>query len=294
MMQTTMQYRLDAADLRLILALSRAGKLAGAGERLGVDSSTVFRSLQRIERGLGVVLFERSRRGYSPNELAQALAEQGERLEAVLEAASSALQTEPAQVAGTVRLTTTDTVLHGLIAPALGPLKQLHPLLSFDISTGNELANLTRRDADIAVRATKRPPQHLVGKCIGPVRVALYAGAGSGVTLADVEAERVAWVAPDEALPEHPSVQWRRKRFPKVAPLYKVSSILSVADLVGQHLGVGLLPVFLAERQPRLLRLTDEIAECQTELWLLTHAEARHQRRVAAVYSYLAQHVVLP
>lgn len=293
-MMRTMQYRLDAADLRLILALSRAGKLAGAGERLGVDSSTVFRSLQRIERGLGVVLFERSRRGYSPNELAQALAEQGERLEAVLEAASSALQTEPAQVAGTVRLTTTDTVLHGLIGPALGPLKQLHPLLSFDISTGNELANLTRRDADIAVRATRRPPQHLVGKCIGPVRVALYAGAGSGVTLADVEAERVAWVAPDEALPEHPSVQWRRKRFPKVAPLYKVSSILSVADLVGQHLGVGLLPVFLAERQPRLLRLTDEIAECQTELWLLTHAEARHQRRVAAVYSYLAQHVVLP
>lgn len=289
-----MQYRLDAGDLRLILALSRAGKLAEAGERLGVDSSTVFRSLQRIERSLGLVLFERSRRGYSPNELAQTLAEQGERLEAVLEAASSALQMEPAQVAGTVRLTMTDTVLHGLIAPAFGPLKQLHPLLSFDISTGNELANLTRRDADIAVRATKRPPQHLVGKCIGPVRVALYAAAGSGVTLADVEAERVAWVAPDEALPEHPSVLWRRQRYPKVAPLYKVSSILSVADLVAQNLGVGLLPIFLGERQPRLLRLTDEISECQTELWLLTHAEARHQRRVAAVYSYLAQHVVLP
>ena len=68
------QYKLVAADLEVLLALARAGKLAQAGERLGVDASTVFRSLQRIERGLGVTLFERSRNGYAPTELALTLA----------------------------------------------------------------------------------------------------------------------------------------------------------------------------------------------------------------------------
>jgi DNA-binding transcriptional LysR family regulator len=169
------QYRMTPGDLEVTLALVRGGTLAAAGERLGIDASTVFRSLQRIERGLGRALFERTRSGYLANELATELAEHAERMEAALEAARSSAEAAPAQVSGTVRITTTDTVLHGLVAPALRGLHAVHPLLSYELHTGNELASLTRRDADIAVRATKRPPQHLVGKHIGPIRVALYA-----------------------------------------------------------------------------------------------------------------------
>ena len=290
-----MQYRMSPGDLEVTLALVRGATLATAGERLGVDASTVFRSLQRIERGLGRALFERTRSGYVATELASELAEHAERMEAALEAARSSAEVEPAQISGTVRITTTDTVLHGLVAPALRSLQTTHPMLSYELHTGNELASLTRRDADIAVRATKRPPPHLVGKQVGPIRVAVYAARKGGVRrFAEVEAGKSDWIAPDDALPEHPSVVWRKRRFPKAVPRYRVSSILSVLELVALGLGVGVVPLFLAEGRSDLVRLTEALDECETELWLLTHPESRHLRRVGTVYSHLAQAMELP
>ncbi|QTN26425.1 LysR family transcriptional regulator [Rhodoferax sp. AJA081-3] len=293
-MNAETQYKLSAADLEVVLALARTGTLADAGERLSLDASTVFRTIQKVEKGLGQRLFERTRAGYLPSELALQLAGHGEQVEAQLEAARSVLQLQPEQVSGTLRITTTDTVLHGLVAPALKALQASHPLLGFDLHAGNELASLTRRDADIAVRATKRPPQHLVGKHIGPIRVALYAGKKGGIQrFDDTVAAQASWIAPDDALPEHPSVVWRKKHFPKVAPRYRVNSILTVAELVAQGLGIGLLPVFLAQRRVDLTQLTEVLDECQTELWLLTHNESRHLRRVSAVYGYLSQNLLL-
>lgn len=293
-MNARTQYTLGAADLQTVLALARSGTLAEAGERLGVDGSTVFRTLQRIERGLGQRVFERSRAGYLPSELAQTLAEHAERMEAELESARSAAQQRPELVSGRVRITTTDTVLHGLVAPALRALSAEHPQLEYELHTGNELASLTRRDADIAVRATRRPPQHLVGRHLGPIRVALYAAKKGGARrFAEVEAGTVPWVAPDDALPEHPSVVWRKRHLPRVAPRYRVNSILTVAELVALGLGVGILPLFLAQQRSDLVALTPPLDECQTELWLLTHPESRHLRRVAAVYGHLATQLAL-
>ena len=289
------QYRMSPGDLEVALALVRGGTLASAGERLGVDASTVFRSLQRIERGLGRALFERTRSGYLVTELGAELAKNAETMEAALEAARSSAQAAPGQISGTVRITTTDTVLHGMVAPALHALQKVHPLLSYELHTGNELASLTRRDADIAVRATKRPPQHLVGKHIGPIRVALFtAKRGSVRKFADVEAGQADWVVPDDALPEHPSVLWRKRHFPKANPRYRVNSILSVLELVAQGLGVGIVPLFLADGRKDVMRLTDALDECETDLWLLAHPESRHLRRVGAVYSHLAQAMRMP
>lgn len=288
------QYKLSATDLETVLALVRSGTLAAAGARLGADASTVFRAIQRIERGLAQPLFERSRTGYLPGELAQALAGHAEQLEVQLESARSAAQMQPEQVAGAVRITTTDTILHGLVAPALKSLHAAHPLLGFELHTGNELASLTRRDADIAVRATQRPPQHLVGRHLGPIRVALYAPKKGPVKhFDDVLAGRAAWVAPDDALPEHPSVLWRKKHFPKAVPAYRVTSILTVMELIARGLAVGLLPLFLARGRSDLVQLTEVLDDAQTELWLLTHPESRHLRRVALVYLHLAQQMSL-
>lgn len=292
-MNAETQYKISQSDLETVLALVRAQTLAVAGERLGVDASTVFRAVQRMEKGLGFRLFERSRSGYQPSELAQELAAHAEQMEAQLEAARSAVQLQPEQVSGTVRISTTDTVLHGLVAPALKLLRSSHPLLAYDIYAGNELASLTRRDTDIAVRATRRPPQHLVGKYVGPIRMALYAGKKSGIRDVDTGIATGSWIAPDDALPEHPSVVWRKKHFPKAAPAYRVNSILTVAELTAQGLGIGMLPVFLAGRRSDLIQLTEVIDECQTELWLLTHTESRHLRRVSAVFNHLSAHLLL-
>lgn len=289
-----MQYRLEPSDLEVVLALSRGGTLAGAAERLGVDASTVFRNLQRLERELGQRLFERTRNGYVPTETSARLATHAEELEAALESARSSIEAAPSQVAGSVRITTTDAILHGLVAPALASLQAAHPLLQFEIATGNELASLTRRDADVAVRATKRPPPHLVGRKVGTIRVAVYAARKRGAPKrADVDAGRVDWIGVDDALPEHPSVVWRRRNFPKVVPRHRVGSIVTVLEFVALGLGVGILPLFLAERRADVTRLSEPLDDAETELWLLAHPESRHLRRVATTYAHLAQELRL-
>ena len=79
-----------------------------------------------------------------------------------------------------------------------------------------------------------------------------------------------------------------------MTPAYRVSSVLTVIELVALGLGVGAIPVFLARGRSDLVQLTDVIDDCQTDLWLLTHPEARHLRRVAPVYRHLAETLVLP
>lgn len=293
-MHAETQYRLSAADLEVVLAMVRTGTLAAAGDRLGVDASTVFRSLQRIERGLGQSLFARSRTGYLANELAQSLAERAEQVEAALEDARSAVHAAPDQVSGTVRITTTDTILVGLVAPALKALRAQHPNLTYDLRVSNELASLTRRDADIAVRATRRPPQHLVGKHLGSIRVGLYAGRGCDTTYADVEAGRVPWIAIDDAIPEHPSVAWRKRHFHKVVHTYFVNSLQIAAEMVAMGSGIAILPVVMAQARSDLVSLRDLQDANQSELWLLTHPESRHLRRIATVYGHLAQVLRMP
>lgn len=286
------QYQLSAADLEVVLALTRAGNLAGAGVRLALDPSTVFRSLQRIEHGLGETLFERSRRGYRPTEAAQRLARHAERIESELEAARGlAHGGETGSAAGSVRITTTESVLSLLVLPALRSIAGEHPLLRFELLASNELANLTQRDADIALRATQRPPEHLVGRMLGPIRVAIFAANGS--PWVDADPARAPWIGLDDALPEHPSVLWRRRRYPKLEPRWRVNSVGAVADAVALGLGIGVLPLFCGEARAGLQRLGATLDDAETPLWLLAHPESRHLRRVAVVAAALAQAIRL-
>ncbi len=229
-----------------------------------------------------------------PLELALSLVQPAEELETVLESARAIAQTLPEQVSGSVRVTTTDSILNGLIGPTLVRLHSAHPLLTYELHTGNELVNLTRRDADIAVRVTSHPPQNLIGRHLGPIRVALFASkSGSVQQYSDVLEGKCQWIAPDDALPDHPTVLWRKRHLPKVIPAYKVGSILTVLEFVALGLGVGVLPVFLANGRNDLVQLTEVIDECQTELWLLAHPESKHSRRVMTVFAHLSQYLTL-
>lgn len=286
------QYELTAADLEVVLALVRGGTLAVAAQRSGSDPSTIFRALQRLEKRIGQRLFERTRRGYLPTETAGEVARHAERIEAELEAARAAAAGATAQVAGRVRLTTTDAVLRGLVLPCLPALARLHPLLQLELRASNELLSLSRRDADLALRATPKPPEHLVGRPLGKIR---FAVCGLG-TKAEGKAalDQLAWIAPDEAMPEHPSVRWRRKHLPKLAPRHLVDGIVGVADAIKVGLGVGILPVFMLDAEPRLKLLSGPLEGCESSLWLLAHPESRHLRRIAAVYQHLGDAIRLP
>jgi len=285
---------IGASELGVVLALTRAGNLAGAGQQLGVDGSTVFRTVQRAEKALGQRLFERSRSGYRVNELGARLVQHAERIETELEAARALTQHDAGTVSGRVRISTTDTLLHGLLLPALAGLIRDHPHLQLETHASNELANLMQREADIALRATRRPPQHLVGRPLGPIRVALYASKALGKGRPrSLDPAALPWLAVDEALPEHPSVSWRRRHRPQVVPRLLVNSIQSVFEGIVVGAGIGIVPLFMARGRNDLLALTGPLDDAETQLWLLTHPESRHLRRIAIVAAHLADALVL-
>ncbi|TRX72993.1 LysR family transcriptional regulator [Pseudomonas mangiferae] len=285
-----MQYRVDYSDLTLVLALVRGRSLARAAEMLQVDVSTVFRSVRRLEAALGTALFEKSRRGYLPTGAAQALAEQAERAEQALDAARVALEQGQQVVSGTVRVTCTDAVLHSLLLPALARFMPSYPALSLELATSNEFANLSRRDADIALRLTNTPPEHLVGRRLGVISYAIYGRAGFREAVAR-EPARLPWIVVDDAMPDHTTVVWRRQHHPDVTPAYRCSGMFSVARLVQAGLGVAALADFVARDLDGLERLSDALPGCDSELWLLTRPDCRALRSVQTLFDELTRSV---
>ncbi|GAB3246307.1 LysR family transcriptional regulator [Chitinimonas naiadis] len=287
-----MQYRLSHADLSLVLALVRGGTLARAAELLQVDVSTVFRSVRRLEQSFGTPLFEKNRSGYQASDTARLLAEQAERAEQALLAAQLSLEQDRSVVSGTVRLTCTDSVLHGLLLPALSQFMPGYPGLRLELSTSNHFANLSRHDADIALRLTNSPPEHLVGRSLGTVSYHLCAQAGAAGVTQPEQADK-AWISLDETLPDHVTVLWRERHWPAVVPRYRCSTMLAAAELVEAGLGIAALPNFLLPHRPGLQALAGPLDGCSTELWLLTRPDCRALKSVSTLFDELAHHIKL-
>lgn len=286
------QYRLSHADLTLILALVRGGTLARAAALLQVDVSTVFRAVRKLEQAFGTPLFEKRRTGYTPNEIARSLAEQAERAEEALQAAQLSVEQDRTVISGTVRLTCTDSVLHGLLLPALPRFMPQYPGLRLELLTSNAFANLSRRDADLALRLTNGPPGHLVGRQLGTV--AYYLCASTTLVQQGGDHSRLPWVALDDSLPDHPTTLWRQQHRPSVVPAYRCSTMLAAAELVAAGLGIALLPGFLLAKRSELVVLEGPLAECRTDLWLLTRPDCRALKSVSTLFEALVRNLQLP
>ncbi|MEX3773392.1 LysR family transcriptional regulator [Pseudomonas sp. MYb118] len=287
MINAPAHYRLDYPDLALILALVRGGSLARASQLMKVDVSTVFRAVRRLEGALGQQLFEKSRAGYLPTTLAQTLAEQAERAEQALEAARIGVEQGGDVISGTVRLTCTDSVLQGLLLPALAQFMPNYPALTLELSTSNDFANLTRRDADIALRLTSTPPEHLVGRHLAQVSYRVCASASYLQAVDPTDLAALTWIAPDGFLPDHPTVAWRHQALPGVMPGYRCNSMLSVTELVRAGMGVAALPDFLIGNG--LQAISGPLQGCDTALWLLTRPDCRALRSVVTLFDELGR-----
>ncbi|HYD96313.1 MAG TPA: LysR family transcriptional regulator [Noviherbaspirillum sp.] len=290
-----MQSSLSLADLELLLALVRGRSLAGAAERLKVDTSTVFRSIKRIERDLGELLFERGRQGYLPTELGRELAGHAERIESQLQEAREAATRSSSAPSGVLRITTTDTILNGLLLPVLARFTAAYPQIDLELIAANAIADLSRRDADVAIRATRKPPEHLVGSRLGTLTSAVFAAtsylerAGAPLLL-----EQADWIALDESLADHPSARWRLQRYPKLQPRFRCNSVLSVAGAIVCGLGVGVAPLFLLRDHPQVRILEGPLEALETGLWMLAHPDVRHLQRVKLLFEFLRRELVLP
>lgn len=288
------QSHLSLTDLELLLALVRGGTLAGAAERLRLDISTVFRSIKRLEKNLNERLFERSKQGYLPTELAQELAAYAERIDSHLNEARDKVAHNSGEPSGVVRITTTDSILHGLLLPVLDRFAAAYPKIELELLASNALANLSQRDADVAIRATKKPPDNLVGLKLGTMDNAVYlrrsllpAGRGS-INLAEMD-----WITLDDTLANHPSYKWWRQHYPKARSRLRCNSVMSVAGAIVNGLGVGVAPCFLMDGHPDVEAVEGPLEDLKTDLWILAHPDIRHLQRVKLLFDFLKEHVKL-
>lgn len=279
---------MDWDDLRYIRALGRAGTLAGAAEELGVHHSTVFRRLGRIEKRLGVRLFVRYREGFSLTAAGEEVIATADRLGVEVDELERRLAGRDTRPSGTVRMTTTDTLLDGLLGPLLGRFRRSYPEIRLEISVGNPFLSLSRRDADVALRPTVSPPETLLGRRVAELATAVYGARdyleqkASPRRLADHD-----WIAPDDSLAHLPSARWLRRQWPQVEPALRCNSVTGMRAACRGGAGLAALPCFLADPVPGLVRLQGPIDSLKVGLWLLTHRDLRRVARIRALLDYL-------
>ena len=271
-----MQDSLDWNALRWILAIARAGTLAGAARQLGVSHATIFRRLGAVERDLGQPVFVRQRAGYVPTALGERLIVEAAAMEDRVRAAMLALDDGTTGPAGRVRLTTTDTLFDGLLASMLVDVRERYPQIALEVAISNETFSLSRRQADLALRPMASPAEALVAQRVGHVAMAPYIARGAN------PAARSRWLGLDDSVFFPALAAWMRCHDVDDSG-WRIDTLLGLAAAVRHGAGVALLPCYLADADPALVRAGDIVPELTTDLWLLVHPDLRRVARIRAV-----------
>src|SRR5512146_1243587 len=170
---------LDWGDLRFFLELSRSGSLSGAARRLKVDRNTVGRRVASLEEALGLALFERGPQGWTRTAAGDELAALASRVEENVLALARHADAADRDMAGTVRLTTATHICAQLLVPSLPLLHERHPRLLLEVAVDQRIFDLTRREADLALRLGRPREAGLVMRKLGDLAYGLYAARGS-------------------------------------------------------------------------------------------------------------------
>lgn len=272
---------MDWDDLRLLLAVAEHGSFAAAARALGVDHTTVLRRVNAFEAAHGLRLFDRLPGGTTPTAAGEELAAAARRMAAEADALGRRLAGRDLRLEGTLRLATTDTLMAAALPRHLAAFRLAHPGVRLEVSVANRVADLTRRDADVALRPTKAPPETLIGRRLCNIGFAAYCAAGA-------EAGED-WLGVDDSLGGTVLARWLRATVPPERIALKLDSLLVMRDAAAAGLGRAALPCYLGDADPRLRRLAPEVLPVpELGLWLLTHADLRRTARVRAFTEAIA------
>jgi DNA-binding transcriptional LysR family regulator len=275
------------SDLQYFLAVCERGSIGAAAQQLRVNHSTVLRRLASLERALDVRLFDRQPGGYLPTPQGQALAASLSGITEQVDAAQRRIGGGDLALRGTIRLTAPDTLV-GLLVPHLATFRAAHPQLALELVINNSFLSLSRREADVALRGSNRPPEQLIGRRVGRLQTALYASSaylerqGAGDPEADYD-----WVGADAALAHLDSARWLRRHVPDERVVLRVDNLIAAADAVAAGIGVGWLLCHLADARHGLQLLRPPKPEFDTQLWVLTHPDLKRVARIRALTDFL-------
>jgi DNA-binding transcriptional LysR family regulator len=282
---------LDWNALRFALALARTGALDRAADALGVDPSTVSRRVRALERALGAKVFERSPSGHRLTAVGARLVETAEHVASDIAAMESEAASADERLAGTVRVATSDTLSRLVVAPLAAQFARAHPQLAFELVADQRSANLARREADLAIRMVRTAQAQLVSRRLATLGHGLYAARDY---LADHPFEGPgalaghALVGYHESLAPMPEARWLDARAAGARFAVRANRADALLVAAASGLGLAVLPCYMADPEPRLVRLLGPDEVVRRDLWLVMHRDARRIARFRAFADHLA------
>jgi DNA-binding transcriptional LysR family regulator len=283
--------KLDWDDLRHVLAVARHGTLSGAARQLAVTHSTMLRRIDAVEAKLQVRLFERLRNGYAVTEAGETLCRAAEQCEPLVAEAERHIVGGDTRLTGTLRVDTVSYVAHHLLAPVLAKFCAAHPGIEVELRTEVDIIDMSRREADVALRVAVKVPDHLVGRKIGAIRTRVYAAKGAPFLRKqklvkplplDTLLHDFPWISSERDVMTRPSQRWMHANVPASSVVIRADHFPSALALLRTGIGVALLPDIVAAGEPKLVSLSAPIDELEFPLWVLTHPDLRKSARVRA------------
>ncbi len=290
----SMKTPFDWSLIRSFLAALDQGSLLGAARLLKTSQPTLGRHITELESQLGVVLFERTGRGLVPTATALQLADSAREMESGALQLSRALSGTQLQTAGTVRITASVPVAVQLMPPILARMRLALPDIQVELVSSNQVSNLLRREADIAVRMVRPEQGTLIAKKIGRVGVGAYAHRSYLARRSPLR--KLADLLQHDLIGHDtdPSILrgFQALGFavgPEIFAL-RTDDFIVQWQAVRSGLGIGFIADYMARTDPDVLRvLPTALKVPDLPMWLAVHREIRTNGRIRAVYDFLAQ-----
>jgi DNA-binding transcriptional LysR family regulator len=284
---------MDWDDLRYVLAIAREGGLNAAARKLEVNPSSVYRRLEALEASLEVRLFERLRSGYRLTAEGESLAEAAGHMETEALDAERRVRGTDTRLAGHIRISTSEGLATFLLPPHLAAFRDAYPDVTLEIGTTNQLVDLSRRDADVAIRATSKPPEHLVGRQTAGIAFAAYASRG----YLDIKGRarplpEYEWIGYAGSLSRVPQAVWLEQQINQSRIHLRFDNFSAIREAAGSGLGCATLPCFVGDGDTRLERLPDTRVSTDLQIWVLTHPDLRRSARIRTFLRFFAARLI--
>lgn len=280
-------------DLQFFLTLARTGLLTSAARQLDVDATTVSRRIRRLERELGSqTLFVQGRDGHLLTEAGRRLMIRVEAIERETEAIiNGGDQASGDAIRGRLRISASEGFGTWLIAHHIGDFAKAHRQLAIDLAANTGFLDPSRREADVAILLARPQRGPLITKKLTDYRLRLYASrayiAGSPEIAGSADLPMHPMVGYITDLLYSPELNYMDEVRPGIEANLRCSSINTQYRLIASGAGIGVLPCFIGDRDPDLVRLLPEIVIIRS-FWLVTHQDSRHLPRNALFVEWLS------
>lgn len=271
-----MRNGLSYDEVILVATIARSGSIRLAATGMKTHVATLYRRLKALEEVLAGRLFYKSRGRLEPTAIAQGILATAENLEANLSALNRQLASSTERLQGELVVTTTDSLLP-LVCDAIAHFQRLESDVVVRLNVSRGHADMSRNEADVAIRATSTPPEALVGQRVGRFEYVACVRAG----LAQPDAEN--WIALEGVLAEIPAARWLVRSIEPSLIKLRVDSMDGAAKAAAAGLGRAILPAYMVS--PELLVLGPPIPGLVSEVWILTHKDLRSAPRVRSFMS---------